>query len=371
MIGRACLLYTDDVALTPTTGWGVLHLFLRLAPDFDANALRKAVSAAEADGYQVVPVALLGHKADLGLMALGPDIWRLRRLQTEVVAAGLVAAESYVSLTEVSEYAAGVPEEMRQARLFPQLPPEGKDAFCFYPMSKRRGEQHNWYALDFDARKELMMGHGKVGPDIPRPGRPGHHRLDRARRLRVGRDPVRCPPRRLEGLRLRDALRRGVVPLRRVRALLHRHGGHARRRAVGPGRLSADAADRDCHDHDNRLAPPPSTTSATLRRLRRVVVAFSGGADSSLLAKVAQDTLGRDAVLCVTALSPSLAGAEEADCRALAGEWDLRWLGVPTSEMEDAAYVANGPDRCARCKTALMDALAPSPPPRAPRSCSA
>ena len=161
--GDESLLYTDHVALTPTTGWGVLHLFCRLTPDFDANALRKAVSAAEADGYQVVPVALLGHKADLGLMALGPDIWRLRRLQTEGAGSGLSAVESYVSLTEVSEYAAGVPEEMRQARLFPRLPPEGKDAFCFYPMSKRRGEQHNWYSLDFEARKELMMGHGKVG----------------------------------------------------------------------------------------------------------------------------------------------------------------------------------------------------------------
>jgi hydrogen peroxide-dependent heme synthase len=161
--GRGHLLYTDDVPLTPTTGWGVLHLFCRLAPDFDAQALRKALSAAEADGYQVVPVALLGHKADLGLMALGPDIWRLRQLQTEALASGLVAAESYVSLTEVSEYAAGVPDALRQARLFPQLPPEGKSAFCFYPMSKRRGEQDNWYALDFDARKELMLGHGKVG----------------------------------------------------------------------------------------------------------------------------------------------------------------------------------------------------------------
>ena len=98
---------------------------------------------------------------------------------------------------------------------------------------------------------------------------------------------------------------------------------------------------------------------SALRRLERVVVAFSGGADSSLVAKVAQDTLGRDAVLCVTALSPSLAGAEEADCRSLAEEWDLRWIGVPTNEMEDAAYVANGPDRCARCKTALMDVVGP------------
>jgi chlorite dismutase len=151
------------VALTPTTGWGVLHLFCGLTPDFDANGLRTAVKSAESDGYQVVPVALLGHKADLGLMVLGPDVWRLRRFQTDVTAAGAVAKQSYVSLTEVSEYAAGLPEATRQARLFPRLPPEGKTAFCFYPMSKRRGPSHNWYALDFDARKELMLGHGRVG----------------------------------------------------------------------------------------------------------------------------------------------------------------------------------------------------------------
>jgi chlorite dismutase len=151
------------VALSPTTGWAVLHLFCRLQPDFDANGLRKALSAAEADGYQVVPVALLGHKGDLGLMALGPDVWRLRQFQTDVAAAGLSIVESYVSLTEVSEYAAGIPDEMRQARLFPQLPPAGMAAFCFYPMSKRRGESENWYRLSFEARKEFMMGHGKVG----------------------------------------------------------------------------------------------------------------------------------------------------------------------------------------------------------------
>ncbi len=151
------------MALSPTTGWAVLHLFCRLRPEFDANALRKAVGAAEADGYQVVPVALLGHKGDLGLMALGPDVWRLRQFQTEAAAAGLSAVSSYVSLTEISEYAAGIPEEMRQARLFPQLPPADMAAFCFYPMSKRRGEKENWYRLTFEARKEFMLGHGKVG----------------------------------------------------------------------------------------------------------------------------------------------------------------------------------------------------------------
>jgi uncharacterized protein len=98
---------------------------------------------------------------------------------------------------------------------------------------------------------------------------------------------------------------------------------------------------------------------AELRSLGRVVVAFSGGADSAFLAKVAHATLGRDRVLCVTAISPSLAAEEEQDCRALADEWGLRWIGVETDELADPAYVVNGPDRCARCKTSLMSALLP------------
>jgi uncharacterized protein len=98
---------------------------------------------------------------------------------------------------------------------------------------------------------------------------------------------------------------------------------------------------------------------AELARLDRVVVAFSGGADSAFLAKVAHDTLGKARVLCATALSPSLPAAEADECAALAAEWDLRWVGVPTDEMDDPRYVANGADRCARCKTALMAALGP------------
>jgi peroxiredoxin len=153
----------ERAALSPKTGWGVLHLLCRSGPGVDRAAVAKAVRAAEDDGYQVVSSALLGHKADLCLMALGPDLWRLRRFQSEVAAGGLGLASSYLSLTEVSEYAAGVPEERRQTRLFPHLPPEGMTAFCFYPMSKRRQRGQNWYTLDFEQRRELMERHGAVG----------------------------------------------------------------------------------------------------------------------------------------------------------------------------------------------------------------
>ncbi len=149
--------------LEPSAGWGVLHLFCSVTPLGDARAVAAAVEAAEADGVQVVAVAMLGHKADVGLMALGADLWRLRRLQTALAEAGLAVVDSYVSLTELSEYSQGVPEAMREARLHPRLPPPGKSAFCFYPMSKRREAQDNWFTLPYDRRKELMYAHGASG----------------------------------------------------------------------------------------------------------------------------------------------------------------------------------------------------------------
>ncbi len=97
----------------------------------------------------------------------------------------------------------------------------------------------------------------------------------------------------------------------------------------------------------------------SLQDLGRVVVAFSGGADSAFLARVAHDTLGADRVHVVTAVSPSLAGDERDDAAALADEWGLRWSEVETHEMADAAYRMNDPDRCGRCKDALMDVPLP------------
>ena len=100
-------------------------------------------------------------------------------------------------------------------------------------------------------------------------------------------------------------------------------------------------------------------SASVLDELDRVVVAFSGGADSAFLAWVANDTLGPDRALAVTAVSPSLAPSERDDCAALAGEWGLRWSEVETDGAERPDYVANDGDRCYHCKAELMDVVAP------------
>lgn len=147
----------------PTIGRGVLHLFLHADASLDKEALVAAVDSALADEVQVVSVSLLGHKADFAIMAVASDQWRLRQLQTEVVASGAQLADSYVSLTETSEYYEHMPKDLQEARLYPTIPPEGKPAWCFYPMSKSRDVGANWYELDFKTRKRLMAEHGATG----------------------------------------------------------------------------------------------------------------------------------------------------------------------------------------------------------------
>ena len=124
---------------------------------------REGRQEAGADALQVVTAAIMGAKADVCFMVLGHDLWDLRRFQSRIQATGLLIDDSYVSVTEVSEYAGATPEKILNDRLFPVLPPEGMKAFCFYPMSKRRGEKNNWYALAYEERERLMREHGKSG----------------------------------------------------------------------------------------------------------------------------------------------------------------------------------------------------------------
>ncbi|MDQ4069296.1 MAG: chlorite dismutase family protein [Actinomycetota bacterium] len=152
--------------VTSQSGWGVLHLFCTFGPSVDREAVAAAVKSCQEDDHQVVTFAVLGHKAEIGFMALGPDLWRLRRLQADLAAAGLVAADSYTSMTEVSEYAKGMPPERLEPRLHPKLPPEGKRVMCFYPMSKRRGVAGNWYMLPYEERRDLMESHGRKGREF-------------------------------------------------------------------------------------------------------------------------------------------------------------------------------------------------------------
>ena len=151
--------------VAPSEGRGVVHLFCKPTADFDQAAAIAAIEKAQADDVQVVTVSMLGHKADVAIMAMHPDWWALRKLQSAVTKAGLDVVDSFVSLTEISEYAAGVPEEMRNMRLYPDLTDVvgDKPAWCFYPMSKKREGHANWFEVPFEERKELMYDHGKSG----------------------------------------------------------------------------------------------------------------------------------------------------------------------------------------------------------------
>lgn len=188
--------------IIPSEGHAVLHLFFHLRRDTldgAGGAARDFAARIDAfdqrEGYQVLTFSVLGQKADFGLMVLGPDMTALDRFSVDLAASPLgqvlLPAASYLSLTETSEYTSTEDDEAKRLideegldptsdayqvalrafrdrmaayaehRLRPKLP--HKRVISFYPMSKRRDPQQNWYALDFSDRKALMAGHAMVG----------------------------------------------------------------------------------------------------------------------------------------------------------------------------------------------------------------
>lgn len=193
--------------LIPSAGWATIHLFYRIDRSrwraFSAEQRGAAIeemsswlkSAAAEQGMQLVAFGGV-TKADFGLMAIHPDVWRVQQLTQEVAATAfgscLETTYSFLSLTEASEYITSeldwtkmlMEEEkldpadpafgeritaMRkrtagysESRLHPQVP-DNYPLLCFYPMAKARRDQDNWYRLSFEERKKLMIQHGNAG----------------------------------------------------------------------------------------------------------------------------------------------------------------------------------------------------------------
>ena len=173
-------------------GWFALHEFRsvdwdawRAAPDRKRERaveegrsyLRRREALEDADAGDSAVFSVLGHKADLLTIHFRPTLDELstieRGFETTALAEFTETESSYVSVTEVSGYVSDdyfaqdeteVDEGLRRyidGKLRPEIPDD--EYVSFYPMSKRRGAEYNWYDLSFDERAELMSSHGDIG----------------------------------------------------------------------------------------------------------------------------------------------------------------------------------------------------------------
>jgi uncharacterized protein len=108
---------------------------------------------------------------------------------------------------------------------------------------------------------------------------------------------------------------------------------------------------------DQPLSEKRDRAVDVLRAARSAIVALSGGVDSAVLLALAVEALGRDRVLAVTAISPSLAEEDQRDAKLVAAKLGALHLEVATRELERPEYRANLGDRCYHCRAALFETL--------------
>jgi len=175
-------------------GWYSLHDFRsiewddwRTAPDHERQrAIDSGIEYLDThesladveDGEGATAIfSILGDKADFLIVHFRSSLDALSRAERQFEQTPLAnftsQATSYLSVTEVSGYVSddyfkGEMEEVNaglrnyiEGKLKPDIPAD--EYVCFYPMSKRRGDEHNWYTLPFDERAELMEEHGRTG----------------------------------------------------------------------------------------------------------------------------------------------------------------------------------------------------------------
>ncbi|MCM8803539.1 MAG: ATP-dependent sacrificial sulfur transferase LarE [Candidatus Omnitrophica bacterium] len=91
-----------------------------------------------------------------------------------------------------------------------------------------------------------------------------------------------------------------------------------------------------------------------LKKLKRVVIAYSGGVDSSFLLKVAVDTLGKENVIAVNAISPTYTEEERKFAEKFCKDFGINLIQIKTNEFKNKNFINNPPDRCFWCKKELF-----------------